>query len=911
MSTFDLEDDGTYSIRPRPKLRGGRLLLVVLFALLMGGRTLASFVIDYQWWKEVGQLDTWLTNLLYRTAPAILVGLGVFAVLWTCHALGVRAGGVRRRDYPAYSAVTTMVLLVLSVILSVLLFDSWTLVRFAGSRALAAGAWRDPVFGHTLSFYLFDLPFFRMLLGMMLAVVLAAAAAYWLPSRGWRLKERLEKMKQDEIDLRELRLEESLQLPFLRACGALFLVALAARQYLGRYGLLNEDHGFMVGIDYVAETISLPLVWFAVAGTLLAAVALVAGRAGLAAAAAGAGLIVPGVVPGVVNALFVRPNEISIQKPYIGRHLEATRAAFNLKDRVREVDFAAGMSGQVDATRDKALLDNVRLWDWGPFHDTVGQIQALRPYYVFSDTDIDRYRIGGKLQQVMLAPRELDVTQLPDARSRWINPHFIYTHGYGLVMADANRITTDGLPVMHIQNAPPEVKTPGLKVTRPEIYYGEKVHEPVFVRTGQQEFNYPSGSENVHTRYEGKGGFPIASLALRIAAAVREGDWNIVLTGYLDGESRMMIRRDVSDRVRSAAGFVEWDRDPYLILTEAGRLVWMIDGYTTSASHPYSRRVNGINYIRNSVKATVDAYDGDISLYAFDEADPLIQAYRVLFPQLFKPKSAMPAELLAHARYPERIFAIQAQVHRLFHMSDVEAFYNKEDVWDLARHVARQGGESEYFQPTYLMAKLPGEKEPEFLLAIPFTPRGKDNLISLMLARCDGEHLGEIVLLRVSKQELIFGPLQIKSRIDQDQTISKDLTLWNQQGSQVIRGQIQVLPIGNTFLYVEPIYIQAKQAPMPQLKKVAMALGSAISYADTYDQALAQLGAVRPAEAPPPAQAAAAGAPVPAVAASDPRLERVRQHLRRYRELMGQGKWADAGRELEALEAAASSAASR
>jgi hypothetical protein len=399
---------------------------------------------------------------------------------------------------------------------------------------------------------------------------------------------------------------------------------------------------------------------------------------------------------------------------------------------------------------------------------------------------------------------------------------------------------------------------------------------------------------------------------MRLAAAIREGEPNILLTNYLTANSRMMIHRRVQDRLHELAGFLQWDTDPYLVITDAGRLVWMVDGYTTSDAHPYSRAVEvsdmgRVNYIRNAVKATVDAYDGETHMYIFAPDDPIIAAYKNLFPDLFLPASQMPADLRAHARYPETLFNIQAEIYRTYHMLDPQSFYNKEDLWDVARRQTVQGQGSDTVTPTYVVATMPGQDKPEFLLLTPFTPRNKDNLIGLMVARCDGPNLGEIVVLQLSKQELIFGPMQIAARINQDQTISKDLTLWNQQGSQVLRGQTLVLPVGNTFLYVDPIYIQATEARMPQLKKVVLAVGNRLIYADTYDQALAQLSGgaqelIQQANAVPAAPAAA-GAAAGGSGAPEPRLVRVRDHLRRYRELAAQGKWSEAGKELEAIEA--------
>jgi uncharacterized membrane protein (UPF0182 family) len=482
-------------------------------------------------------------------------------------------------------------------------------------------------------------------------------------------------------------------------------------------------------------------------------------------------------------------------------------------------------------------------------------------------------------------------------------------------MAEANRITPDGLPLLFVKNAPPEVTTPDLKLTTPDIYYGEIAHEPVYVNTAQQEFDFPSGSESVYTHYSGPGGFPISSPLMRLAAAVKYGDVNVLLTSYLTPKSRMMIHRPIVDRLSTLAGFLKWDVDPYIVVTSSGHLIWMIDGYMTSDAHPYSRPVDlaeSVNYIRNSVKATVDAYTGEVNMYVFDATDPLIQAYSQLFPKLFKPLTAMPPDVRAHARYPENLFSAQAEIYRTFHMRDPEAFYNRADLWDLAKTGSKQSESgTSPASPTYVVASLPNENQAEFMLMTPFTPANKDNLIGFMAARCDGDHLGELVFAQLSKQNIIFGPMQIDARINQDQNISKDLTLWNQQGSQVLRGQTLVLPIENSFLYVEPIYIQASQASMPQLKKVAVAMGNHLAYADTYEEALSQLigllGGSGASQLPQPrqGQAASATAPSPQPSTNNEsiqKLQQIRDHLARYRELTAQGKWAEAGKEMDAIE---------
>ena len=898
---------------PPPRRPGGYLPLIVfaLFVLLLSARSVASTYIDFLWWKEIGQIETWWRMWSYGVMPIAGGALVAFVVLYAAHRMGARSGPVRVGSGAQFRLPVAGGLLALSALIALITIDNWTVVRYFGSRGNAGDGWVDPVFGRPMGFYLFELPFWRGVRNYVLAVTLFAAVVNWVTARFAEFRTFLRPGEGIEmIDLGELRSKLGLESKFLRLSLAAVLVAVAVGVALDRYNLLNSDHGFLVGVDYVDERIVLPLLWFLFATLLVAAAGIVAGQL--------RALILPGiayaalaVVPGAVNAVYVRPNEISLQRPYIERHIEATRRAYGLSKRVQETEFPARLEARIDISRHKPLIDNVRLWDWQAFHDTTTQIQALRPYYAFPDTDVDRYMIDGQLRQVLLSPRELDIRQLPDARKGWINPHFIYTHGYGMVMAEANRITADGLPEFFVQDAPPKIEAANLKLTRPEIYFGEIPHEPVFVHTAQKEFSYPSGNESVFTRYEGTGGIPMGSLTARLAAAVSTMDGNILLTQLFTAESRMLIRRKVLDRLNEVAGFLEWENDPYLVLTDEGRLVWTVDAYTVSDAHPYSaylRLGSGrrVNYMRNAVKATVDAYDGNVHLYVFDAEDPIIRAYRGLFPKLFQDAQAMPAGLRKHARYPETYFRVQAEIYRTFHMRDPQAFYNKEDMWDISRNIYGNEATPQALAPTYVVATLPGETEPEFLLLLPFAPRNKDNMIGLMVARCDGDKLGEVRFLQLSKQALLFGPMQVEARINQDQVIAKDLALWNQQGSQVLRGQMLVLPVDNSFLYVKPIYIQAKEARMPQLKKVVVAVGNDLIYRDTYEQAIAELTGLQP-----PATAAAqpgkpaAGETKPKSETSggaDARIEEIRSRMQRYRELASEGKWGEAGKELEAIE---------
>ena len=861
---------------PNPKrIRNLILLAALVIFCLWAISTVADLIISYNWWKEIGQVGTWISMLWYSIAPTGAGTVIAFAALFVAHSRGLEFAGIRRRDFPLYSKLVPVGLAIVAALFSSASLDYWTIMRFFGSRGLApvADAWKDPVFSRPLPFYLFDLPFYSQVFGFVFVLAILCALVFWVTARGWQLWLRGGLPQTVDAAPRALLLPGATRAGFVRVLAVILLLGLAAWVYLGNYDLLLNSHAFMTGADYVDAKVTLPLRWLLIGSILVALPLTWMSRYKKAIIVVAVFFSLQLIVPLLVGAVYVRPNEISIERPYIEDHIQATTAAFGLNRNSTERSYGAEGTQRVDPAREATVLDNVRLWDLRAYSSTITQIQALRPYYTFPHTDVDRYFLNGQIKQVLLSPREIDVAQLPaEASQSWINPRFIYTHGFGVVVSEVNKITSDGLPVLLIENAPPEIKSPGFQLTRPEIYYGESTQDPVFVHTAREEFDYPSGDQNKYSTYQGSGGFPVGSPLLKAAAAISLGEPNILFTGYLTGQSRMMIYRNVTGRLQHLAGFLHWDADPYMVVADDGRLVWMVDGYTTSLAHPYSATLpvagmeEGANYIRNAVKATVDAYTGKVSLYIFDPSDPLIQAYQRLFPKLFQPASAMPADLRRHARYPEVLFAAQAEAYRTFHMRDAQVFYNKEDVWEIARNLYGQSGQPEPMQPTYVVATLPGEKQPEFLLILPFSPRGKDNLIGWMAARSDADHLGELIYFQLSKQQLMYGPMQIESRIDQDQNISKDLTLWNQQGSHVLRGNIIALPVTGGFLYVESIYIQATEARMPQLKKVVLAMGDRLIYRDTFDQALSELQSGGSPSAPASSATAAASAAASAAA---------------------------------------------
>ena len=864
-----------------------RFLLIALALVLVLGsaRGIADFAVEYLWWSEVEQIPTWFSILLYKIVPTSLAALLAWTGLLWAHRRGTAFAGADTSGFPLYRKIVPVILLVLAAVFIASQVQSWVVMAYVGSRGISAGPghWVDPIFGQDLAFYLFDLPFLKLLVKYLFTLAFVGAVVFWVSARGWQVFHQFKRFRAEGGNVEEFDLgPQPLLLPgatktnFAKIIACIGLAGAAAWFYLGQYSLLLTDHSFMVGMDYLDEVFRLPLRWLVVIALSLAIPLIATSRFRAMAYLVGGAIALHAAVPVAVQTLYVSPNELTLQVDYIERHIQATRQAYAINTG-REEFLTLSETPTLDVEANATLVDNIRLWDEQAYTDTITQIQALRLYYRFADMDIDRYQIDGKVKQLLLSPREIDVDALSSEARTWINRHWVYTHGYGVVTSEVNRTTPDGLPVLLIQDAPPEIKIPDIRIDQPEIYYGELTHDPVFVSTDQEEFDYPKEDQNVTSHYAGRGGFPIHSLATRLVAAVRESEYNILFTGLTNESSRMMMYRNVSERLEHLAGFIEWDPDPYLVITDEGRLVWILDGYTTSSAHPYSQPIRvgqfgtDLNYIRNSVKATVDAYHGTTKLYVFDESDPIIQAYANLFPSLFEPQEAMPASIRAHARYPEMVFNIQAEIYRTFHMRDPTVFYNKEDIWDVGKSLAGDTDLAERMQPTYIVATLPGETEPEFLLMLPFTPSNKDNLNGWMAARCDGDRLGELIFYQLSKQELVYGPNQIEAQINQEQQIARDLTLWNQQGSRVLRGEMIAMPVGENFLYVESIYIQAESARMPQLRKVVLAIGEDLVYEDTFEEALASLGSLagdreRLAEAAATAQATGQPPPVPTLA---------------------------------------------
>ncbi len=675
---------------------------------------------------------------------------------------------------------------------------------------------------------------------------------------------------------------------------------------LSRFELLYAQRGLIAGPGYTETHATLPLLTLQAVLIAVAAGAawravekLSAGWAAIGALLMATGWALVAGYPAVVQRFSVEPNELTREAPHINDHIEATRFAFQL-DGIAELPISGDSAlTQADLDRNLATLNNVRLWDHEPLLATFAQVQEIRTYYEFVDVDNDRYVIDGELRQIMLSPRELPASSLPTEAKTWVNERMTYTHGYGMALGPVNEVTDQGLPVLFIQDLPPKITKPELAITRPEIYFGEAMRTEVFVKTKNPEFDHPKGDENVFTTYEGTGGVQLSGLG-RLIFAMRFGSTELLFSNDITGESRVLLYRNILERVARVAPFLKIDNDPYLMIAE-GRLVWMVDGYTTTSRFPYSRSIKGFgNYIRNSVKITVDAYDGNIVFYRTDAPDPIADAWGAALPGLFVPMSEMPPAIRAHVRYPETLFDTQAELYATYHMNDHQVFYNREDQWEVPDVSGHR------MEPYYTVMTLPGEDKEEFILMLPFNPSGKPNLAAWLVARSDGDAYGEMRVYKFPKEKMVYGPDMVVARINQTDTISEKMSLWNQQGSAVDLGTLLVIPVEESLLYVQPLYLKAssQSGAIPELKRVIVAYNNDIAMAPTLEEGLAQIFGA-PAAAIPTPQPDDPDAPreprEPAPPATGDALEQARTHWSRAEAAAAAGDWVTWGEAIQAL----------
>ncbi|MBW4485515.1 MAG: UPF0182 family protein [Tildeniella torsiva UHER 1998/13D] len=916
----------TYS--PAKSFKARRFLpwLVAITLLLVFSGSLVHLLTESWWFESVGYASVFWVRIKWQLA----LGVGSFVVyggvLWANYQIARQL--TRDRAYHLSSRYTdpaqlqqierfihlgaTGLVFLLSLGVALRTASAWqTVLQFFNPTEFGTA---DPIFQRDIGFYMFKLPLWQgqqdSMMGLLVWSLLLASAVYALkgevrPERGWKYF---------------LTGEAKAHLCLLLTAIA---VLLAMGFWLDRFSLLYSDSGVIFGAGYTDVHARLQSFWLMGFVTLaVAALFLIAlGRSGFSLPIFGIVIylgvlvLVNGLYPWVQQNFVVEPNELTMERPYIEHNIAFTREAYNLTSVVSE-PFPA------DNSLDRAVIDaneptvgNIRLWDYAPLLSTYKQLQEIRLYYNFEDVDVDRYTLNGDYRQVTLSARELPVEQLPPEAQNWINRQLKFTHGFGVVMSPVNQVTPNGLPDFFIRNVPP-VSTVDLPLDQPRLYYGESTRNYIFTGANTDEFDYPQGDTNASYRYTGAGGVPLNSWLRRLAYAFDLGNVRVLISNYFSPETRIHYHRLITERVRHVAPFLTYDSDPYPAVID-GRIKWVLDGYTSSDRYPYSEPLNrrtdmvslventnplmrnGVNYIRDAVKVFVDAYDGSLEFYARDRDDPLLATYSQIFPNLFKPIEDLPASYRAHLRYPQDIFTVQAQMYRAYHMENPEVFYNREDLWRFPEH--GEEGAAEPMEPYYVIMKLPQLEGEEFMQILPFTPANRDNMIAWMAGGSDGDNYGKLLLYEFPKQELVFGPTQVEARISQTPEISEQLTLWSQQGSGVIRGTLLVIPVEQSLLYVQPIYLRADQGELPELRRVIVAYNDRVVMRETLDQSLDAIfgGAI----APPPAPADPGVAPAPPSTVSD----LVQSALDAYQtgqQALQQGDWRRYGEAQQQLERA-------
>ncbi len=834
--------------------------IAIAFFLIVLGLSLSSTLIhlftEIWWFDAVGFSQVFWTRLTWQ----ILIGLLTFVVyslfLWGNYRRAIKSRPVNNlrliinsswevtsRWIINYSALILICLLALMATTASV--ENWeTILKYLHASKFGSS---EPIFNQDIGFYVFRLPFYESihywLWGLIVSAVIVSILAYSISgaiTSNPRVRNGISISQSAKVHLSLL----SVAIALLTAWGF----------WLARYQLLYSPSGVVFGAGYTdvhGRLLAYNLLCLlAVVVAVLLIISIRQQRPTLPLNGIGLFfvtlLLVNHVYPWFMQQFIVSPNELVKEKPYIEHNIKYTQAAYHLDDVQRQNYAAEAQLDLQSLANNQSTIDNVRLWDYRPLLNTYRQLQEIRLYYKFHDVDVDRYQLNGDYQQVMLAARELDFDRVPQKAQTWVNQRLKYTHGYGLVMSPVNRVTSDGLPELYLKNIPP-VSTVDLEIQQPAIYYGEETDDYIFTGTTTPEFDYPLGDANAFTRYQGKGGVPLSSIWRRLAYAYDRRSLQILISNYFTNQSRIHYYRQIKTRINHIAPFLSLDHDPYLAVIN-GRLQWIIDAYTISDRYPYSEPVAGnnilprnnqVNYIRNSVKVIVDAYDGTIQFFVVDENDPVLATYRQIFPDLFIGRDATPSEVKTHFRYPLDLFKLQAQMYLSYHMSDPEVFYNREDMWDFPRQIYE--GNEVIVEPYYQMIKLPREKKTGFILILPFTPAKKDNMIAWMAARSNGEDYGKLLQYTFPKQKLVYGPKQIEARIDQTPQISQQFTLWSQAGSKVIRGDLLVIPIEQSLLYIEPVYLRAEQGELPELKRVIVAYDKAVVMEQNLEQSLATI----------------------------------------------------------------------
>ncbi len=818
--------------------------LAVLILLLLAGITLLGFFLDqvlaWLWYRSLGALSLFWVPLLTNVLSRFGLGLFFFAFLYINLRQTRKAFLELNTEVKFTPRKHLLISLLASLVLTLFLAPGfsldWTLIQqFLHQSSYGVS---DPIFHKDLGFYLFSYPLYQKLiitfLGLMILSLLSTALFYLLAQAYWYQDKKFQFWPRARTHLTIL--------------GALFFLIKAGDHYISRYGMLYEEKILLTGVDYTAHHLRIfgnnILTIIAIASACLLICSLFRKRphrlifTGLG-LWLGSLILFTLVIPPLVEALMVKPNQFIVEEEYLDHHIQYTRLGFGL-DRIKEQAYELNLNADL-STIDEShpSLTNLRIWDWRPLLPAYNQLQSFRSYYTFYDLDIDRYPTPSGQKQVMIAARELEAGK---AENSWLNLHLTYTHGYGLAMNEVSQANSVGQPLFLVKDLPPVVSPalPELKLVRPEIYFGERQNTYSIVRTKEKEFDYPAGAgKTMTTTYQGRDGISLRRFLTRILFAAKLQESNLILSGYIKDESRILLHCNIKERVSKLAPFLGLDSDPYLVVAD-GRLFWMIDAYTTSRYFPYAKRhQQGFNYIRNSVKVVVDAYHGTVDFYVIDPTDPLIATWQKIFPKMFKPFSAMPTTLQQHIRYPEFLFTIQQDMLLTYHLTEPKSFYEKEDYWNIPTQIYDNNQET--LEPYYVTLLLPGEEEEEFLLMRPFTPQGKQNMISWLVARCDQPHYGDLILYQLPKGTNTYGPMQIEARIGQQPEITELITLWNQNQSRLIRGNLLIIPLEKTILYAEPFYIVSAQGQSPEFKKIVFVCQDQVVIGDSIGEALQRL----------------------------------------------------------------------
>ncbi|MDH4232878.1 MAG: UPF0182 family protein [Nitrospirota bacterium] len=889
-----------------PKKVTGSILFIFL-ALFIAVFFLPQFIslyVDWLWFKDVG-FETIYTAKLNAQAITALTGiLAGFVISYLNIGFAMKATKGRTPVITSYGQtipqfdilrlfdrLKIIVPAGVGVFTGMILNGNW--LKFLYFLNGADSGYFDPIFGKDVSFYLFTLPVYEVIVTVLLFIL---GVSFVVSSLNYILKGAVLLTPKGIVTERAASAH-------LSVMTALFFLVLAAKAYIGMHTLLHSAHGHVAGATYTDVHAVIPFLKAQIVVALASAFLLMA-NIFLKRSLIFIGTIVlyllvsfvgSSVYPAILQKFVVAPNELVKETAYIKHNIAATRKGFGI-DGVEERNISGSTTlERDDITKNSATIKNIRLWDHRPLLDTFSQIQEIRTYYEFETVANDRYMINGEYRQTMLSPRELSTESIPTRN--WINETLTFTHGYGLTLGPVNQVTPEGLPVLIIKDIPPVSAADNIKVSRPEIYYGKLSSRYVIVNTKSKEFDYPSGEQNVFTEYAAKSGVAIDSFFKKIAFSAYFGSLKLFLSNDITPESRILFHRNILERVNKVMPFLMFDSDPYMVISDDGQLFWIYDAYTVSGRFPYSQPIgNRINYMRNAVKVTINAYDGSMKFYIADREDPIVRTIEKTFPGTLQPLSEMPADLKSHIRYPLDIFDIQTMVYSTYHMEDLQIFYNKEDQWEIP--VMGADLNARPMESYYTIMKLPGEKKEEFILMLPFNPKKKDNLSAWMVARSDGEYYGNLLVYRFPKDRLVYGPKQIVARINQDTEISRQISLWDQRGSQVIQGTLLVIPIENSLIYVQPLYLRAETGKIPELKRVIVAYENRIAMEETLDAALSRIfGDVRVSEG---AVSAAAVRP-PAVREETGLASAAREHFDRAMKAQREGNWAMYGEEIRKL----------